>query len=111
MKRSIAVVATTAAAALAAPAAQAATLAVDPARPCYRETTPSFCRARASPPTREWTSKNGSILPVDPPILADPAGLVQATLTLPGWSRASNGSPTWRLTPPTRPTPARSACS
>ena len=29
-------------------------------------------------------SKNGSILPVDPPILADPAGLVQATLTLPG---------------------------
>ena len=85
MKRSIAVVATTAAAALAAPAAQAATLAVDPVRPCYRETdTVLLPGSGFTPNARVDFSKNGSILPVDPPILADPAGLVQATLTLPG---------------------------
>ena len=85
MKRSIAVVATTAAAALAAPAAQAATLAVDPVEPCYRETqTVLLPGSGFTPNARVDFSKNGAILPVDPPILADPAGLVQATLTLPG---------------------------
>jgi hypothetical protein len=85
MKLPVAFVAATAVALVAASAAQAATLRVDPAKPCYRETQTVFLPGSGfTPGARVDFSRDGSPLTVDPPIVADPSGGIHATLTLPG---------------------------
>lgn len=79
---SLALVACTA---LLAPAlAQAATLDVDPAQRCYPEQETLLLPGSGfTPNTRVDFSRNGVPMPVDPPIVADPAGGFSANLTLP----------------------------
>ena len=85
MKSSLAAVAATAVALLAASAAQAASLSVDPARPCYRETQTVYLPGSGfTAGARVDFSRDGLALRVDPPIVADAAGGLNATLTLPG---------------------------
>jgi hypothetical protein len=85
MKLPVAVVAATAFALVAAPAAGAATLRVDPDLPCYRETQTVFLPGSGfTPGARIDFSRDGMALSVDPPIVADAAGGINATLTLPG---------------------------
>jgi hypothetical protein len=67
-----------------APAAHAATLVVDPARACYRERETVYLPGSGfTAGARVDFSRDEVPLPVEPPILADPAGNVSATLTLP----------------------------
>lgn len=85
MRLPLAAVAATAVTLLAAPTTQAATLSVDPARACYRETeTVLLPGSGFTAGARVDFSRDGTALPVDPPIVADPAGRISATLTLPG---------------------------
>src|SRR3712207_2200294 len=85
MRSSLAAVAASAAVLAVAPAAQAATLSVDPAQPCYRETqTVQLPGSGFTANARVDFSRDGVPLPSDPPIVADPAGGISAQLTLPG---------------------------
>lgn len=65
--------------------AQAATLAADPNRDCYPEATPVFLPGEGFTPNAQVDfTRDGTPLVANPPIVADAAGLVSATLTLPG---------------------------
>ena len=76
----------TATIALAVPSlAQAATLTVDPVLRCYPEESSVFLPGSGFTPNAQVNfSRDGTPLVANPPIVADAAGLVSATLTLPG---------------------------
>ena len=65
--------------------AQAATLTAEPSLPCYREMESVFLPGAGFTPNAQVDfSRDGTALQADPPIVADAAGGVSATLTLPG---------------------------
>jgi hypothetical protein len=65
--------------------AQAATLTAEPSLPCYREMESVFLPGAGFTPNAQVNfSRDGAALQADPPIVADAAGGVSATLTLPG---------------------------
>jgi hypothetical protein len=69
-----------------ATAVGAATLIVDPAKPCYRELTTVHLIADGFTPGGPVTiSRDGR--PLSDPITADSAGVIEPTLTLPGFVR------------------------
>jgi hypothetical protein len=71
---------------LAAPAAaSAATLAADPALACYREEQTVLLPGAGFTPNAEVNfSRDGMLVPANPPIVADGAGNLSPTLKLPG---------------------------
>ena len=87
MKLLVATVATVTA--LGAPSvAQAATLTAEPSLPCYREMESVFLPGAGFTPNAQVNfSRDGAALQADPPIVADAAGGVSATLTLPACFR------------------------
>ena len=65
--------------------AHAATLAADPDLRCYPEATPVFLPGEGFTPNAQVNfTRDGTPLVANPPIVADAAGQVSATLTLPG---------------------------
>jgi hypothetical protein len=84
MKSLVATIATLTA--LAAPSvAQAAMLTADPALSCYPAASPVFLPGTGFTPNAQVDfSRDGTPLVANPPIVADAAGQVSATLTLPG---------------------------
>lgn len=82
----LAAVIATAIVTLAAPSfAQAATLVADPDLSCYPEGFQVFLPGEGFTPGAQVNfTRDGQLLPADPPILADPAGAISANLTLPG---------------------------
>ena len=85
MKLLFATIATITVALAGSPMAHAATLAADPALSCYPEGSPVFLPGEGFSPNAPVNfTRDGMALPVDPPIVADAAGQISATLTLPG---------------------------
>lgn len=85
MKFLVAAVAAVTIALAGASLAQAATLVADPARACYPEGTNVFLPGEGFTPNAQVDfSRDGIPLVANPPIVADAAGQVSATLTLPG---------------------------
>lgn len=84
--RALAGLATTAAIALSAPAlAQGAKLSVDPVQRCYREQQTVQLPGSGFTPNAEIDfTRDGTPVVADPPIMADAAGGLDASLTLPG---------------------------
>lgn len=82
----LAAVIATAIVTLAAPSlAQAATLVADPDLSCYPEGFQVFLPGEGFTPNAQVNfTRDGQLLPADPPILADQAGAISANLTLPG---------------------------
>ena len=82
----LAAVIATAIVTLAAPSlAQAATLVADPDLSCYPEGFQVFLPGEGFTPGAQVNfTRDGQLLPADPPILADQAGAISANLTLPG---------------------------
>lgn len=65
--------------------AQAATLVADPDLSCYPEGFQVFLPGEGFTPNAQVNfTRDGQLLPADPPILADTAGAISANLTLPG---------------------------
>jgi hypothetical protein len=85
MKLLFATVATLTAALAGSSMAQAATLVADPAMSCYPEGSQVLLLGEGFTPNAPVNfTRDGAALPADPPIMADPAGQLTATLTLPG---------------------------
>ena len=81
----LAVAATLAAALLAPSVAQGATLTVDPAQRCYRETqTIQLPGAGFTANAQVDFTRDGVAVPANPPIVADAVGNIAPLLTLPG---------------------------
>ena len=85
MKLLVATVATATVVLAGSSLARAATLRADPDRDCYPEGSQVFLLGDGFTPNAQVNfSRDGQPLAPDPPIMADPAGLISATLTLPG---------------------------
>jgi hypothetical protein len=85
MKLLFATVATITVALAGSSMAQAATLVADPALSCYPEGSQVLLLGEAFTPNAPVNfTRDGTALPADPPIVADAAGQLTATLTLPG---------------------------
>jgi hypothetical protein len=85
MKLLFATVATITVALAGSSMAHAATLVADPALSCYPEGSPVFLPGEGFSPNAPVNfTRDGAALPADPPIVADAAGQISATLTLPG---------------------------
>lgn len=81
----LAVAVTLATALLAPSVAQGATLTVDPAQACYRETdTIQLPGAGFTPNAQVNFTRDGVPVPANPPIVADAVGNITPLLTLPG---------------------------
>ena len=88
MKLLVATVATATVVLAGSSLAQAATLRADPDRDCYPAGSPVFLPGEDFTPNAQVNfSRDGKQLVANPPIVADPAGQISATLTLPGLLR------------------------
>jgi hypothetical protein len=85
MKYLAAVIATATVTLAATSLAQAATLVADPDLSCYPEGFQVFLPGEGFTPNAQVNfTRDGQLLPANPPILADQTGAISANLTLPG---------------------------